>query len=148
MLAQSKTHSRKGASSTSFLLQLGSAYAQKLSRFWDALQRMKATLLHGIDAQAQAVDTRAHDQPYFWIELYNAALLEADTRQVPKRIQYALRAVEQRRGALQLGRMDNAEWNLLQYAELVLSHMGKTSAPFLWCRQPHASGAMEEKKPA
>lgn len=147
MLAQSETHSRKGASSTPFLLQLRSAYARKMSRFWDALQRIKATLLHGIDAPAQAVYTRAHDQPYFWVELYNAALLESDTRQIPKRIQYALRAVEQRRGALRLGRMDNAEWNLLQYAELVLSHMGKTSAPF-WCRQPHASGGMEEKKAA
>ena len=79
--------------------------------------------------QGRPEDAR-HEEPYFWVESYNAALLEEDIRQIPRRVQCALRAIKQRRGTLERGKMHAAEWNLLQYAEIVLSQVvGCTPLP-------------------
>jgi hypothetical protein len=146
MWAQGKT--TRNTNRSSWLLHLRAAYIHQAHRVRQAFARVKQTLQNCFEAQPQPEDKRIHDEAYFWVEFYNTALLESDPRRIPKTIQYALKAVEQRRGALQVGTMHSAEWNLLQYAELVLTHMAKTSAPFLWTRQQCASGDMEEKKAA
>jgi hypothetical protein len=66
-----------------------------------------------------------YQQPFAWMEEYNAALLEPDAIQAKRRIQAALRAVLQRKGALEKSAVGSPEWNLLQYAELVLRHIGR-----------------------
>ena len=66
-----------------------------------------------------------YEEPFAWMEEYNAALLEPDTLQAKARIQAALRAVLQRKCALEENGVGSPEWNLLQYAELVLRHIGR-----------------------
>src|SRR5215467_1282607 len=87
------------------------------------------------------------EEPYFWVESYNAVLLESDARQTPRRVQSALRAIEQRRGYLERN-MNAGEWNLLHYAELVLSHMTGGTRLRSRPRQAATSSAPREKNAA
>jgi hypothetical protein len=73
-------------------------------------------------------DLRCHEA-YFWMGLYNAALLEADSEQLRKKVQLALRAVEGRKRSMTpKGNPPSAqEWNLLQYAAIVLKRIAKNA---------------------
>lgn len=87
------------------------------------------------------------------MEEYNAALLEPDAMQAKQRIQAALRAVLQRKSALETNAMGSPEWNLLQYAELVLRHIGRVGAERILfsrdpARQQNEPGVFQEKKAA
>jgi hypothetical protein len=82
---------------------------------------VKKQILNGIEREPEVEEVRP-EESYFWVESYNAALLESDVRQTPRRVQSALRAIEQRRGYLERN-MNAGEWNLLHYAEVVLSRM-------------------------
>ena len=141
MLAQSKTQNGSGWSR--------SAYRRVADRFSLIIQALKNQLLHSIQRQRRPEDAH-QEEPYFWVETYNAALIEAHTRQIPRKIQCALRAVGERREALERGKMDIAEWNLLQYAEIVLNQMtGGTPLPLPWRRhQPRGFNTTGEKKAA
>jgi len=147
MLAQSKTQNGRGWSRLSAQIRIRSAYRRVANRFSLIIQFVKNQLLDGIQEPGGPEDARP-EEPYFWVETYNRALLEADTRQIPRRIQCALRAVDARRGALERGKMDAAEWNLLQYAAIVLSQM-TGSTPLSWRPQPpRTSNPTGEKKAA
>jgi hypothetical protein len=94
-----------------------------------------------------------YQQPFAWMEEYNAALLEPDAMQAKQRIQAALRAVLQRKSALETNAMGSPEWNLLQYAELVLRHIGRVGAERILfsrdpARQQNEPGVFQEKKAA
>ena len=152
MLAQTKTQNGRGFRRRSPIIHIRSAYRRVASRFSLTIQSVKNQLLKCIQRHGRLEDTRQeesyHEEPYFWVESYNRALLEADTKQIPGRVQSALREVEQRRGVLERGRMDGAEWNLLQYAEIVLSQM-TGGALLTWRpRKPRASNPIEEKNAA
>jgi len=69
-----------------------------------------------------------YEQPFAWMEEYNRALLEPDPTRAETRTRQALRAVAQRRCALETTGAGCPEWNLLQYAELVLRRIGKERA--------------------
>jgi hypothetical protein len=147
MSAQSKTQNERGLSRRSPLIQIRSAYRRVANRFSLTIQAVKNQLLNSIQRQGGPEEGRP-EEPYFWVETYNAALLEADPRQIPRRVQYALRAVDERRGALERGKIDFAERNLLQYAEIVLSQM-TGSTPLPWRPQgPRAPNPAGERKAA
>jgi hypothetical protein len=69
------------------------------------------------------------DEAYFWMSLYNAALLEGNSEKLRKKTQLALRAVEGRRRCMTPPRSPASvqEWNLLQYAAIVLKRIAKNS---------------------
>lgn len=147
MFAQGKTNS--GGDPTRWLaleLRIRAAYQRVENRFLLIVQSVKQQILNCIDRQPRLEDA-CQEVPYFWVESYNAALLEADTRQAPRRVQSALRAVEQRRACLRRS-MNTAEWNLLQYAEIVLNHMAGTTPLRSTVRQPRRSSATREKNVA
>ena len=126
MIAQSKTNSRSEPSYWVALERsIRSAYRRVESRFGFILQAVKEQILSCFPREPAVEESRG-EEPYFWVELYNAALLESDPRQAPRRLQCALRAIAQRRGCLERS-MDAGEWNLLQYAEMALSHMAGTT---------------------
>lgn len=146
MFAQSKTNRRDPSYWLALELRIRSAFEWLGDRFSLTIQAVKKQVLHCIEREPELEDLRPAE-PYFWVESYNAALLESDLRQTPRRIQSALRAIAERRGYLERN-MNAGEWNLLHYAELVLSHMnGGTS---LKSRPPQAatSSARGEKKAA
>lgn len=91
-----------------------------------------------------------YQQPFAWMDEYNAALLEPDPMQANRRIRQALRAIVQRKNALEKRALGSAEWNLLQYAELVLRHIGKEGILFRpdGARQQPDAGVMQVRKAA
>ena len=80
---------------------------------------------------------------------YNRALLEQDPIQAQRCIHQALRAVVQRRCALETKAAGCAEWNLLQYAEIILRRIGKEGVPLgLGARRQPESGMNQARKAA
>lgn len=148
MFAQGKTNRRDPSYWLALELRLRSAFQWLGDRFSLTVQAVKKQVLNCIEPEPELEEARP-EEPYFWVESYNAALLESDARQTPRRVQSALRAIEQRRGYLERN-MNAGEWNLLHYAELVLSRMTGGSVP-LRSRPPQAvpsPSARREKKAA
>jgi len=147
MFAQGKTNRRRAPTYWLALeLRIRSAYRQVERKFLLNVQSVKQQIRNCIERQPR-IEEVGQEEPYFWVESYNAALLESDTRQVQKKVQSALRAVEQRRTCLRRS-MNTAEWNLLQYAEIVLNHMAGTNPLRSTARQPRRSSATREKNAA
>jgi len=146
MFAQSKTNRRDPSYWLALEVWIRSAFRRAGERFSLAVQSVKKHVLNGIQGEAPLEDTRP-EEPYFWVESYNAALLESDVRQAPKRLRAALWAIEQRRGFLERS-MNSGEWNLLQYAEIVLSHMAGTPLSGSTVRPSGGLSATREKKAA
>ena len=121
MFAQSKTNRRDPSYWLALELRIRSAFQWLGDRFSLTVQSVKKQVLNCIEGEPELEEVRP-EEPYFWVESYNAALLESDGRQTPRKVQSALRAIEQRRGYLERN-MNAGEWNLLHYAELVLSRM-------------------------
>jgi hypothetical protein len=74
------------------------------------------------------------NEAFFWMTLYNAALLESDAKELRTKVHLAIRAVEARRTVLEGTTMSAPEWNLLQYAalcsgELQRAHIMTESKP-------------------
>src|SRR5215475_5120042 len=147
MFAQSKTNSRRNPSYWLALeLRIRSALRRVEHGFSLTVQSVKTQVLNCIQREPRLKDARP-EEPYFWVESYNSALLESDVKQAPRRVQSALRAIEQRRGCLEQN-MDAAEWNLLHYAEMVLHHLAGTTPLELGSRQPRTSSARREENAA
>lgn len=147
MLAQSKTDSRRDPNYRSALeLRIRSAFRRVEHRFSLTVPWLKTQILKYFQREPRLRDARP-EEPYFWVESYNSALLEADVRQVLRRVQSALRDIEQRRGCLERN-MDAAEWNLLHYAEMVLHHLAGTTPLRLEPRPPRTSSARREENAA
>lgn len=147
MLAQGKKNSSRDPTfGLALELRIRAVYRRIESRFWLAVQSVKQQILNRIERQPRLEDA-GQEVPYFWVESYNAALLESDSRQAPRRVQSALRAVEQRRACLRRS-MNTAEWNLLQYAELVLTHMAGTTPLRSTAGESLRSSATREKNVA
>lgn len=146
MFAQSKINRKDPSYWLALELRIRSAFEWLGDRFSLTIQSVKKQVLNSIEREPELEDVRP-EKPYFWVESYNAALLESDARQTPRRVQFALTAIEQRRDYLERN-MDAGEWNLLHYAENVLNHM-TGSIPFRSRpRQPATSSARREKKAA
>ena len=147
MFAQSKTNSRRDPSYWS-ALKLRSRLALRRAEHWFSLtvQSVKTQILNCIQPEPRLKDARP-EEAYFWVESYNSALLESDVKQVPRRVQSGLRAIEQRRGCLERN-MDAAEWNLLHYAEMVLHHLAGTTPLPLGARPPRTSSSRREENAA
>lgn len=100
---------------------------------------MRKVLARAIYAWKDGVSNDLHsNEAFFWMALYNAALLESDPAQLPVKIQLALRAVEARRTVLEKT-TSAREWNLLQYAAIVLRRVA-TNAHYerpktLWTKE-------------
>ena len=100
---------------------------------------MRKVLARTIDAFNDGPNNDLHsNEAFFWMALYNAALLESDPTQLPGKIQLALRAVEARRTVLEKT-TSAREWNLLQYAAIVLRRVA-TNAHYerpktLWTKE-------------
>jgi len=146
MFAQSKTNRRDPSYWLALELRIRSAFRWLEDRFSLSFQSVKKQVLNGIEREPELEDVRP-EEPYFWVESYNAVLLESDARQTPRRVQSALRAIEQRRGYLERN-MNAGEWNLLHYAELVLSHMTGGTPLRSRPRQAATSSAPREKNAA
>lgn len=84
------------------------------------------------------------------MQRYNAALFEQVPKQALPKIQQAIKAVARRKDALMRGPMDSAEWNLLQYAEIVLHRIGLDGGAleFTKVHRRPAVGVWEHKKVA
>lgn len=91
-----------------------------------------------------------YEQPFAWMEEYNRALLEPDPTRAETRTRQALRAVAQRKCALEEKGAGCPEWNLLQYAELVLRRIGKERALVgrQRARRESESGLLQTRKAA
>ena len=147
MIAQSQTNRRREPSYWLALERsIRSAYRRVESRFCFILQAVKEQILSSIQREPRVEEARG-EEPYFWVESYNAALLESDTRQAPRRLQSALRAIAQRRGCLERS-MNAGEWNLLQYAEMALTHMAGSTALVSRAGPSPRLSAMREKNAA
>jgi len=147
MFAQSKTNSRRNPSYWLALeLRIRSALRRVEHGFSLTVQSVKTQVLNCIQREPRLKDARP-EEPYFWVESYNSALLETDVKQAPRRVQCALRAIEQRRSCLER-KMDAAEWNLLHYAEMALNHISGSTPLRLGARQPRTSSARREENAA
>ena len=135
MFAQGKTNRKAPSYWLALELRIRSAFQWLGDRFSLTLQSVKKQALNCVEREPELEDVRP-EEPYFWVESYNAALLESDARQTSRRVQSALRAIEQRKGYLERN-MNAGEWNLLHYAELVLSRM--TGGTPLRPRPPQAA---------
>jgi len=147
MFAQSKTNRRDPSYWLALELRIRSAFQWLGDRFSLTVQSVKKQVLNCIEGEPELEEVRP-EEPYFWVESYNAALLESDLRQTPRRVQSALRAIGQRRGYLERNMNAGGEWNLLHYAELVLSHMTGGAPLRSRPRQAATSSALREKKAA
>lgn len=121
MFAQSKTNRTDPSRWLALEVRLRSTFRRVADRFLLTVQSLKEQIGHSIEREPRLENVRP-EEPYFWVESYNAALLESDGRQASKRVQSALMAMEQRRVYLERN-MNTGEWNLIHYAEMVLSHM-------------------------
>lgn len=146
MFAQSKTNRKDPSYWLALELRIRSTFRRLGDRFALTVQSVKKQVLSCIEQEPERLEDVRPEEPYFWVESYNAALLESDARQTPRRVQSALRAIEQRRGYLERNK-DAGEWNLLHYAELVLSHM-TGSTPLRSRARPAATSSVRREKNA
>ena len=91
----------------------------------DTVDFAKARFARLAGALSHTPDEFASTEPFMWLKLYNAALLESDLTESAAKVRRALKAIDRRKGTLADGQIGTPEWNLLLYAGIVLRRIAR-----------------------